>query len=156
MNHLSSQLMALPNAGLWRRLGAMLYDSFLIIAICWAYAALILWFRVAVLDQSFAPTEKASLGSLGFVGMLLVITLFYCFFWHRAGQTLGMRTWRLQIVTQAGTQPNWIQCICRCLIAPFSLCIGGLGYLWCLFDPQGCFHDRITKTRIVVLPSNKH
>jgi hypothetical protein len=41
----------------------------------------------------------------------------------------------------------------RCLLAPLSMAILGIGYLWCLVDKQGnCLHDIYSNTKVVLLP----
>lgn len=146
----------LSNAGLLRRAGAMVYDSLIVMAIAMAYGAVVLAFKVAVAGETLAEGEKAQLGPLGFVGLLAVITLFFCHFWRRGGQTIGMRAWRLRIISEDGSPPSWPQCLLRCALAPMALAAVGLGYLWSLVDKQGCtLHDKFSHSRIVVLPKEK-
>lgn len=148
-----SALQALPNAGLLRRLAAMLYDSLLVMAVAMAYGGLLLLIQVQVLGRSFAPGEKADMGIFGLLGLIAVICLFFCVFWRRGGQTLGMRAWRLRLVAENGEVPSWGSCLLRTGLAPLSLAAAGLGYLWCLLDQQGStLHDRISRSRVVLLP----
>lgn len=143
-------------AGLFRRIGAILYDSLLIMALSMVYGGLILAIKYKILGVSLAIGEKASVGLLGFLGLVALIVTFFCFFWRRAGQTTGMRAWRLKLVNDAGGPPSLQQCIVRCALAPLSLAVFGLGYLWCLIDRDGsCLHDRISHSQIVLLPKEK-
>jgi len=149
-------LSALPNAGLLRRLAAMVYDSLLVMAVSMAYGALVLLIQVKVLGATFAEGEKAQMGTPGFIGLVAVICLFFCLFWRRGGQTLGMRAWRLRIIGDNGLKPSWQSCLLRCALAPLSLVAAGLGYWWCLLDKQSStLHDRLSHSRVVVLPKQK-
>lgn len=149
-------LSSLPNAGLLRRLAAMVYDSLLVMTVSMVYGALVLLFQIQILGQALADGEKAHMGPLGFIGLIVVISLFFCMFWRKGGQTLGMRAWRLRIIGKDGDRPSWRACLLRCLLAPLSLAVVGLGYLWCLLDRNGAtLHDLLTHSRVVVLPKDK-
>lgn len=149
-------LSSLPNAGLLRRLAAMVYDSLLVMAVGMAYGALVLLFQVKGLGVTLEEGEKANMGTPGFIGLVAVICLFFCLFWRRGGQTLGMRAWRLQIIGDDGLKPSWQACLLRCSLAPLSLIAAGLGYWWCLLDKQSStLHDRLSHSRVVVLPKRK-
>lgn len=134
----------------------MVYDSLIVMAIAVAYGALLLFTQVQFLGATFAEGEKARMGPFGFLGLLLVISLFFCLFWRRGGQTLGMRAWRLQVISDDGSAPSWRACLVRCLLAPLSLAALGIGYWWLLIDKRGAtLHDRISGSRVVVLPKTK-
>ncbi len=148
-------LAQLPSAGLARRFAAMTYDTLLLMAISIGYFALAV--LINVLLQGAPPDgEKVQWGQwdlLVFAGWLLVLGYFFCFFWHRSGQTLGMRAWRLQLINGEGGAPGWGQCVVRCLLAPLALGLLGLGYFWRWLDPHKLtLHDRLSKTRVVILP----
>ena len=146
----------LPRAGVLRRLGALIYDALLAMAISMAYGGIAVYVRYGLLEETLAEGEKAQSGPIEFMGMILALSLFFCFFWKRAGQTLGMRAWRLRLQTPDGHLPNWRQCYLRAALAPFSLMFFGLGYLWCLVDKNGdAAHDRLGGLQVVTLPKGK-
>lgn len=141
-----------PNAGLFKRLAAMVYDFFLLFAISMTYAAIVLSIKVQLLHVQYEAGEKAQLGFLGFVGWMLLIITFYCYFWRRFGQTLGMKAWRLELVNTEGKCASLMQCILRCFAATVSFALLGLGYWWLWLDPEKItLHDRLTKTRVIQL-----
>jgi uncharacterized RDD family membrane protein YckC len=80
----------------------------------------------------------------------------FCFFvgfWKLAGETLGMRAWRLRIVDDSGKRPGWGSATLRFFTALLSLAACGLGFLWILVDPERlAWHDRLSGTRLVVTP----
>lgn len=139
-----------PPAGLARRLAALLYDSLLLLALWFLTSALLLAASGGLLSQ---PDRPLWLLVLLRASLLLVTFLFWAGFWTHGGQTLGMRAWRLKLVDTDGGPVSWRQAVLRCLAALLSLVPLGLGYLWILLDPQRrAWHDRLSGTRIVVLP----
>lgn len=129
--------------GIARRLGALLYDILLVIAI-WM-GTLFVWVT--------ASGGEAVQG----VAVQLVLALewlgFYMFFWRRQGQTLGMAAWRIWLVDEAGYPPSLKQCLLRGLTAPISMACFGLGYLWFYVgDKQQTWHDRLSRTMVVHIP----
>ncbi len=131
-------------AGLGRRLGAMLYDFLLLVAI-WMFTLFIL-----VIARGDEVTGW-------WVQLLLLAetTAFFLFCWRRGGQTLGMSAWRIKLLQTDGTPCTWKNLYLRLLCAPLSLACLGLGYLWLYVDPQkATWHDRISKTSVVHLPKS--
>lgn len=150
---MSAEAPAQPSAGLLRRFAAMLYDALLLMAISIGYGALALAFKVQILQQEVLAGQRADLGLPGFVGWVLVLVLFYCYFWTRSGQTLGMRAWRLELQGSDGGRPSLRACLLRCPLAVLGLALLGLGYFWRCLDPQQLtLHDRLSKTRVVLRP----
>jgi uncharacterized RDD family membrane protein YckC len=142
----------LPTAGLIRRLLALVYDSLLLLGVTFAYGVLIWIIRRIAGDDTLQPMG-GSAALLGLLGLWLTLAGYYVLCWSKRGQTLGMKSWRLRVETFEGRHPTTAQCWQRCLLAPVSAAVGGLGYLWCWFDKaHGCWHDRWTDTRVVVLP----
>lgn len=151
-------LNALPSAGVLRRFAAIAYDALLLLAISISYGAIATLANVLLQGQppEGQKVEWGNWGLLVFVGWVLTLVLFFCYFWHKSGQTLGMRAWRMKLVGEGLASPGIKQCLVRCLIAPFSLACLGLGYLWLWFDPQKLtLHDRLSNTRVIVLPKEK-
>jgi uncharacterized RDD family membrane protein YckC len=143
------------NAGVLRRFAAMTYDSLLLMAISMGYYGLAVLINVLLQGQP-PEGQKIEWGHwniLVFSGWLFVLGYFFCFFWRKSGQTLGMRAWRMKVVTQELTLISTTQSIVRCLLAPISLLLFGFGYFWRWFDAeQLTLHDRLSKTRVIVLP----
>lgn len=141
-------------APLWRRFAALLYDLFILAAISMAYGALVIALYVSITgDHGEAYTPMFD-GPLFPLGWLALIVGFYCFFWRRGGQTLGMRAWRLRLVDSTeGGNASLKQCALRALTGGFALALAGIGYWWAWVDKnRDCLHDRVSQTRVVVLP----
>jgi uncharacterized RDD family membrane protein YckC len=143
-------------APLWRRIAAMLYDSFLVFAIWIVVGFFVLSaFGIEqartvdgdaiVLDPWYRYTLLAS--------MLLSAFLFFAFFWTHSGQTLGMQAWRIKVQNPDGSAISWRQSLLRCCTSPFSLLALGLGYLCMLVDPlQRTVPDRVSGSQVVRVP----
>ncbi|MDQ2077245.1 RDD family protein [Marinimicrobium sp. ABcell2] len=148
------------SARLLRRFAAMVYDSLLLIAVALAYGAVVTFINV-LLQGAPAEGERMQWGVWRFpvfVGLLVVLAGFFCYFWRRSGQTLGMRAWRLKLVDgDSGALASLKQCVLRSLVAPVSLLCLGMGYFWRWVDPQRhTLHGRLSKTRVILLPKEKN
>ncbi len=137
----------LINAGLGRRLMAMLYDTFLLAAIVFLAA-------VPVVVATGGRVSAASGSRFAFQLYLAgVIFVFFGWFWTHGGQTLGMRAWRLRAVRADGAPMDWAHAAMRFGFAIVSLLAFGIGFLWMRVDRKRlAWHDRLSKTRIVRLP----
>ncbi|MGB5613384.1 MAG: RDD family protein, partial [Sedimenticolaceae bacterium] len=80
---------------------------------------------------------------------------FFSWFWTHGGQTLGMRAWRLKLLDSEGDPVTLKLSLIRLGAALLSALPLGLGYLWVLIDRDGlAWHDRLSRTRLVVLKRN--
>lgn len=129
-------------AGLGRRLGAMLYDSLLIIA---------LFFLTGFIWVSMSGDVATGLEFQ--LTLLVEVIAFFAYCWGKQGETLGMRAWKIRVLNGDGGLPNMRQIALRLLIAPVSLACFGLGYAWLfLGKDKQTWHDRISDTYVVHLP----
>jgi len=140
---------------LLRRFAAMVYDSLLLMAISILYSAVMTGINVALKGVP-ATGERITWGVFGvmvFIGWILTIGYFFCYFWHKSGQTLGMKTWRMKVVNNNDLNcPSYTKCIIRFICAPVSLCLLGTGY-WLMYTnrERQTMHDKISKTRTLLL-----
>ncbi len=76
--------------------------------------------------------------------------------WRRGGQTLGMRPWRLRVVSADGQPPTRSALWRRYAVATLSLAAAGLGFWWAWFDRDRLtWHDRAAGTRMLHEPKKK-
>jgi len=142
-----------PAPGLRRRLAALFYDGLLVLAIWFVVAAMATALSNGRLAQPDPPLWMRALLQLALV---TVTWLFFAWFWTHGGQTLGMRAWRLKLVSVQGGTVTWSQTVRRFGGAILSAAALGLGYLWVLIDPQHrSWHDRISGTRLIVLAAQR-
>ena len=128
-----------PPAGFMRRIGAMIYDFFLVFAL-WMITGFI---AVAIAGDNVAG---AAFGSLLFVEAFG----FYTFFWIYEGQTLGMRAWNLRLISTQNPRITLREALLRFVVSLLSWIPLGLGHWWMLVDPyQRSWPDRLSNTRVI-------
>ncbi len=150
----------LPPAGLLRRLAALIYDSLIILAIEMMAAgvvmAIVFAFNAAgwlsygeYLDAADMLSNHPILSPIFTLYLAIVWGYFFVFFWTRAGQTLGMRAWKLQVQNATDGAPITVtQALIRLVTSAF-----GLANLMVPIDrKKRGFHDMWAKTKVVVLP----
>ncbi|GAB6141058.1 RDD family protein [Methylosoma difficile] len=124
-----------------RRLAAISYDLFLLLAVLFVATALILPFNrgeAFTPDQFFYPLY-----------LFVVSFVFYGWFWTHGGQTLGLRAWKLKVLTFDRQPISWGQALLRFVAALFSWLPLALGFVWILFDRnRRGWHDHFSKTAV--------
>ncbi len=146
-----------PPASLWRRFAAMVYDFLLIIAVSFLYYAIAIGINVLFngAPEQGKPVNWGHFKLVVFTGWILTLAGFFCFFWTRSGQTLGMKTWNLKILNQHNQYPDYRQAFLRCVIAPFSLLCFGIGYWWIYTNPERqTLHDKLSRTKTLWVDIN--
>lgn len=143
------------NAAVIKRFAAMFYDILLLMGIAMAYGAVILFIEVQIFGLELAEGEKAKMSPLQLLGLIGLFCTFFCFFWRKQGQTLGMQAWKLKLIDQNGNNPCLKQCLFRLAYATVSFTCLGLGYWWQWLDKDKLtWHDRWSKTRVLQLEKN--
>lgn len=128
----------------YRRCGAILYDSLLILALLIIGTVLLLF-----LTQG----QAISAGNTFYQAYLLFLGGgFIIWFWVHGGQTTGMAAWRLRLVTFEDKPITVKQAVLRLLIAMPSCLLGGLGLFWSIWDKNNMtVYDRLSKTKLVLI-----
>lgn len=135
-------------AGLGRRLLSLLYETLLLAALM--LAAMV---PVALLTGGWDVTLKR--GFTQFY-LLALAGLYFIWQWTRGGQTLAMKTWRIRLVTREGAALSTGRALRRYLCALLGVALGGVGFVWALFDRERQFlHDRLAGTRIIFVPATR-
>ncbi|MEE4637870.1 MAG: RDD family protein [Wenzhouxiangella sp.] len=129
-----------------RRIAIVIYDSLLIVALWMAAAAIVVAVRQSEIEAA----------SLGFQLYLLTVAWLYLAICWRAGQTLGMKAWRVRMIgdSQGDSQAvSWPSTLVRFVVAILSWVPFGLGFVWSVFHPQrATWHDLASRTRLVLIP----
>jgi len=133
-------------ASLPRILGAVIYDFIIVCAIIFIAAQ---WFPLV--PESYQDLPALLLFKRLY--MLGICFIYFAYSWRRGGQTIGMKSWRVQLRTNNPQQPvSWRQSAIRFLVAIASWLVLGLGYIWIVFNPQRkSWHDMASGTHLVVL-----
>ena len=124
----------------------MLYDTLVVLALLISMTA------VAVALQ-YLLTQQASLvqGHMGLRVLLLVVWVsYFSYCWRWGGQTIGMKAWKIRLLSADYQPVSWRQGLLRLIGALVSgLCVG-LGYLnYCLPGQRRLWHDRLSATCLV-------
>lgn len=141
-------------ASIWRRLAALGYDTLILLAISFLYGAVATGIGVLLgwHDADYQPMFRHWLFTLGWA---LSLAAFYIWFWHKSGQTIGMRAWRLKLVERSHPlrTPPWHLCGMRALISPPIIILGGIAYWYKFINARGdCLHDKLSHTQVIELP----
>lgn len=132
-------------AGLLRRLAAMAYDWLLLASLLFAVTLVVIMLR----GGSAVEPGTWWYGAL----LIAVAFLFYGWCWTHGGQTLGLRAWKLRVVTAQDAPLSWPDAALRFCASVTLLLPPALGLVWSLLDSQGrCWHDTLSRTRIDRLP----
>lgn len=116
---------ALPRAGFWTRMAALLLD------------ALLVGFLMGVLHHVYHLE-------------LLVLAAYGAVMWKMRGSTIGGIVFDLRVVRLDGREIDWETAIVRALGCFLSLAVAGLGFFWIAFDDQKqAWHDKIAGTVVV-------
>jgi len=119
---------ALPRAGFWVRMAALLLD------------ALLVGILIDLLHHLFNLE-------------LLVLAVYGAAMWRLRGSTIGGIVFDLQVVRQDGREIDWATAIVRALACFLSLAAAGLGFIWIAFDDgKQAWHDKIAGTVVVRVP----
>lgn len=143
-----------PRAGFWIRVGAIVYDFLVILAVLMFAVGAALAFSVVLHKTGIWPLgdaiDHAARLQSSVIYKLYILTIligFFALFWHKGGQTLGMKAWRLRVQNANGTRITWQQAFIRSLTA-----VVGLGNLWVLFSKDNlALQDMLAKCEVVRL-----
>ena len=145
-----------PPVTLVKRLFAIAYDLLLLTALLFAVGVLVAGIMTFTLNEGNAITEEHP---FYFESQLIILSIMICasyvffgWFWIHGGQTLGMKTWRIQLTTRNNKNMSWKQAAIRFLVAFISWLILGMGFLWSLFDKEKrTWHDILSATKLIQL-----
>lgn len=131
------------NASLFRRLAANFYDLLLLLGVLFVVSAI-----AVAINKGVAVKHPAY-----YIALLLATFVFFGWFWTHGGQTLGLRTWRLKLISQDSESVSWNQAALRFVCAFIAYLPAGLGLLWMLIDKDKlALHDRLSSTRLITMP----
>jgi uncharacterized RDD family membrane protein YckC len=115
---------ALPRAGFWIRMGALLLDGLLV------------GFVMHVLHMYHLE--------------LLGLAIYGAVMWKLRGSTIGGIVFDLRVIRLDGRPIDWETAIVRALSCFLSLAVAGLGFFWIAFDhDKQAWHDKIAGTVVV-------
>lgn len=123
----------------------MMYDAVILLGLLMVASALAL---------PFGEMQKFALQDFWFTFWLIVVCFAYlggC--WHYFGMTVGMRAWRVILLSSDSGKISWARCLLRFLLGSLSLAAFGAGFIWSLIDQQKRgWHDIAGHTVLVRNP----
>jgi uncharacterized RDD family membrane protein YckC len=120
---------ALPRAGFWVRMGALLLDVVLI---------------------GFATSLLHPFGRAFGDFHIVVLAIYGAVMWKLRGSTVGGIVFDLHVVRLDGRPVDWETAIVRALGCFLSLAVVFLGFIWIAFDENNqAWHDKIAGTVVV-------
>lgn len=126
---------------IFRHLMIILYDSLLLMSVLF-FAGLI----ALALNDGQAIGQGNPFFLIYLVGVSFI---FYGWFWTHGGQTLGMRSWKVRLITSDGTEVTWQRAFIRCAITLISWLPFGIGFWWqYLAKGRLSFADRLSGTQL--------
>jgi uncharacterized RDD family membrane protein YckC len=133
--------------GFARRFAALIYDSFLLLALLMIFTGV----SIAFTPGHIAVTPEMGPWWYSYrVGLLVVIGGYYVLNWVHSGQTLGMRAWRIKVVQDDGRPMTVRPALLRFAAGFIAWPPAAAGVLWLYFDPyHAAIHDRLSRTRVI-------
>jgi uncharacterized RDD family membrane protein YckC len=128
----------------FRLFAAIIYDSFVLFSF---------WILLTAFALILNQGNSLLLYRFYFLSYLFIATgILLSYFWCKKGQTLGMAAWRIKLVQENGSPLSCSQAIIRYLVGSLSFFLGGIGFVWCLFNKNHQpLHDVVAKTNVVML-----
>ncbi|MCX6952077.1 MAG: RDD family protein [Verrucomicrobia bacterium] len=128
----------LPRAGFWVRFGALALDGILI---------------AMVINMAEGLLPRALRFHDGPGGVLVALAIYGAAMWKNKGTTIGGIVCGLKVVRLDDRPIDWPTAIVRALSCFLSLAVGGLGFIWVIFDQdKQSWHDKIAGTTVVRVP----
>lgn len=143
-----------PSAHIGWRMLALLYDLWPVLALWMVLGALFaVGYTLSGHDKHENIAPFSALQIVLWLACWAVTGAYAVLSWRRGGQTLGMRPWRLKVVSTDSLPPRWSALCLRYAVATLSLLLGGLGFWWAWVDREKLtWHDRASNTRLIRLP----
>lgn len=138
---------------LLRRLAALSYDSLVMLGFL-----MVATFPYLGFLQLITGAEEAAVGDPLFRLYLVALIFAYVWFsWRRGGQTIGMKAWRLQAVSNGPEQRlGHGQIALRFVSGIPAFCLLGAGYWMSLVHPRGLtLQEWLSNSHSRVLPKRR-
>ena len=130
----------MENAGFFKRIFSLVYDSLAILGIIFSLTLLLVIFN----GGTPVAGEVAD-----FIQLLITVLsgpIFYSYFWLvNDGQTLGMQAWKIKLISEERLSLRI--CLLRCAFSTFSFLFFGLGYLYILLNKEKKSLSDVTKKK---------
>jgi uncharacterized RDD family membrane protein YckC len=132
-----------------RRLGAMFYDVMLILGSILVFGVILTSIAAKLMGVEIIPPHSL-VANLFSVFYVFLIIAFYTYFWTHGGQTLGMRAWKIKVVTSQNGPLDYSDALRRLAFSVPSWALFGIGFLMSLVTPDKlAWHDKVSQTKLI-------
>jgi len=128
---------------------AFVYDIVILAALSVLLSALF----TTVLGENFYQIE--GLRSLFQFVWVTMVTGYYGYSWHKGGQTIGMKAWRLRVIRQDNQPLTGMDIMTRLAAATLNVFCLNLGWLGYLTRAKLSLTDKLSATRIEQISKNE-
>jgi uncharacterized RDD family membrane protein YckC len=130
---------------LLRRLGACIYDAFL----AFSFAFFMGLIYIAIFGIESTQYNHKNLVFYQFYQSFFIL-FYFIFPWFKSGQTLGMKVWKIRLISKNNKQITFMQCLIRFFSAIISWALFGLGFLYALINAKNLtLHDKLSKSYLI-------
>ena len=127
--------------GIFTRLMSFSYDLLLVMAVWFLFGFIFLGLFKTFADADFFPPE------FGLLIIILSTVGYYGFFWSNGRNTLGMSTWKHQLVTDDGSKVSFTLALKR---LGLSIILNIVSFIHILFDKNNrSLVDKILGLKVV-------
>ncbi len=129
------------NISLLRRLGAIIYDIFLVLSLAFFIIGII----IIIFFEKQAQTNI-------FIFFIYLLTNYFYFTWSwvKGGQTLGMKTWKFHIQRNNGERITHKQAFIRFILSIVCVLSLGIGFVYQLFNNDNlALNDKFSNTLLI-------
>ena len=122
---------------------AIIYDLFLLLGVLLFLTVIFSFFNHGEPPKSSNIFYRLSL--------LITIIFFYHYSWHKSGQTLGMKSWKLKLISQNNKPITLKQSIIRIILGITNIFLLGLGFFWKYTNSSRLtLMDYFSKTQLII------
>lgn len=141
-------------ASFWKRLFAWVYDllgALGVFVLALVIGQICIYLVSILVGEDFDRVDKAFITELiRGIYLFACVQYYYVWCWVKGGQTVGMKTWRLQVYNANGNLLTYKEAYLRSF---FSL--GGISSIWSLFDNEKRgLQDLMVNSRVIELPKD--
>jgi uncharacterized RDD family membrane protein YckC len=141
-------------ASFWKRLFAWVYDllgALGIFVLALVIGQLCIYLVSLLIDKDFNSLDKAFITDvLRGIYLFSCVQFYYVWCWVKGGQTVGMKTWRLQVYKASGELLSYKAAYLRSFLS-----FAGLSTLWSILDNENRgLQDIVVNSRVIELPKD--
>jgi uncharacterized RDD family membrane protein YckC len=136
-------------AGLFRLIGSLIYDWLVLLGVL-----MLMGFLAVAVNKFMTGADAITPGNpLFIIWNTLIIYFYFAGFWVTKAQTIGMRAWRIFLVSTNDRSLGWMHASLRLLGAIPAWGLAGMGIAWRYTNKERLgWQDQASWTHIVYQP----